>query len=164
MENALTGSDGLTIRSSGIWAEEKLYYLEHYLDIFSVGMHKKWLGKLYYVDLFSGPGRCHIRETGEEIDGSPLIALKFNFAKYFFFEADPACYKALSERIKARAPEKLKNISLIPGDCNEHVKEVRPPSTPSIRPVFGEPTGITQFAFDTMHPVNSELTMHLLLT
>jgi three-Cys-motif partner protein len=93
MENALTGSDGLTIRSSGIWTEEKLYYLEHYLDIFCVGMHKKWPGKLYYVDLFSGPGRCHIRETGEEIDGSPLIALKFNFAKYFFFEADPVATK-----------------------------------------------------------------------
>lgn len=163
MENALTGSDGLTIRSSGLWAEEKLYYLEHYLKIFSVGMHKKWPGKLYYVDLFSGPGMCHIRETGEEIDGSPLIALKFNFSKYFFFEADPACYKALDERIKARAPEKIKNISLIRGDCNEHIKEVRPPSAPSLGIVFVDPTGISQVAFDTIRTLTSEHKMDLII-
>jgi hypothetical protein len=42
----LLGNDGFPVRSSGIWAKEKLYYLEHYLDIFSIGMHKKWPGKL----------------------------------------------------------------------------------------------------------------------
>jgi len=106
----LLGSDGLQVRDSGIWAKEKLHYLEHYLNIFSVGMHKKWPGKLYYIDLFSGPGRCHIRETNEEIDGSPLIALRFNFAKYFFIEMDQDCYKSLEARTKARAPGKAKNI------------------------------------------------------
>jgi len=32
------GSDGLPVRDSGVWAGEKLYYLERYLDIVSVGM------------------------------------------------------------------------------------------------------------------------------
>ena len=62
-EQEQLGSDGLVARDSGVWAKEKLYYLEHYLDIFSVGMNKKWAGKLYYVDLFAGPGKCRIRET-----------------------------------------------------------------------------------------------------
>src|SRR5713226_5274917 len=113
----LSGSDGLTVRDSGVWAKEKLYYLERYLDIFSVGMSKKWPGKLYYVDLFAGPGKCLIRETGEEIDGSPLIALKFNFAKYFFFEANKQNYRALVSRVKTRAPEK--DAKVIPEDCNQ---------------------------------------------
>ncbi len=82
------GSDRLPVRDSGVWAGEKLYYLERYLDIVSVGMKNRWAGKLYYVDLFAGPGKCLIRETRKEIDGSPLIALKFNFAKYFFVESD----------------------------------------------------------------------------
>jgi three-Cys-motif partner protein len=112
----LLGSDGHPVRDSGIWAKEKLYYLERYLDIFSVGMHQRWHGKIYYVDLFAGPGLCLIPETGEEFDGSPLIALKFNFAKYFFFESDPACFKALETRIKVRSPEKLRNVELIQGD------------------------------------------------
>src|SRR5690348_5460979 len=30
---------------------------------------------MYYVDLFAGPGRCRIRGTEKELDGSPLIAL-----------------------------------------------------------------------------------------
>jgi three-Cys-motif partner protein len=77
----LLGSDGLPIRDSGIWAKEKLHYLEDYLNIFFFGMRKKWPGKLYYIDLFSGPGLCRIRETGEELDGSPLIALRFDFEK-----------------------------------------------------------------------------------
>jgi len=47
----LLGSDGLPIRDSGIWAKEKLHYLDHYLNIFSVGMRNKWPGKLYYIDL-----------------------------------------------------------------------------------------------------------------
>src|SRR5438034_4727396 len=54
-----------------------------------------------YTTLFrSGPGKCRIRRTNEEIDGSPLIALKFNFAKYFFVESDKKCCRALAARIK----------------------------------------------------------------
>jgi len=87
MSNTI-GNDGLPVRDSGIWAKEKLYYLEHYLDIFSVGMHKRWNGKLYYVDLFAGPGRCLISGTKEEFDGSLLIALKFNFSIICFSQAN----------------------------------------------------------------------------
>ncbi len=132
-EQRILGSDGLPARDSGAWAKEKLYYLEHYLDIFSVGMGKKWKGKLYYVDLFAGPGRCRIPETQEEFDGSPLIALKFNFAKYVFFESDPSCFKALETRIKNRAPEKLRNVELVPDDCNKKVSKVSPPPSPKSR-------------------------------
>ena len=107
-ESESIGRDGLVARDSGIWVEEKLYYLGRYLKIFSVGMSKKWADKLYYVDLFTGPGRCLIRGTQKEIDGSPLIALLgFNFAKYFFFEADRPCHEALEERVKERAPQKV---------------------------------------------------------
>jgi len=58
-----SGSDGLIARDSGAWAKEKLHYLKCYLDIFSVGMRAKWAGRLYYLDLFAGPGKCRIRDT-----------------------------------------------------------------------------------------------------
>jgi three-Cys-motif partner protein len=141
------GSDGLTIRDSGPWVKEKLYYLEHYLDIFSVGMKRRWVGKLWYVDLFAGPGRCRIRNTEEEVDGSPLIALKFNFAKYFFLESDVKCSRALAVRVKARAPEK--DVKIIPGDCNEKIDEIRPPY-PSLGTAFIDPTGLSPLAFETI--------------
>jgi three-Cys-motif partner protein len=141
------GSDGLVARDSGAWANEKLYYLERYLDIVSVGMKKKWPDRLYYVDLFAGPGKCLIRETNEEIDGSPLIALKFNFAKYFFVESDKKCYRALAARVKARAPEK--NVEIIQGDCNDEIDKIKlPPS--SLGLAFIDPTGVSQLAFGTI--------------
>ncbi|HVN08940.1 MAG TPA: three-Cys-motif partner protein TcmP [Patescibacteria group bacterium] len=157
------GGDGLSVRDSGIWAKEKLYYLEHYLDIFSVGMSKKWPGKLYYVDLFAGPGRCWIRETGEEIDGSPLIALKFNFSKYFFFESDPRCYEALEARVKVRAPEKLEKIRLIPGDCNRQISEVEPPGSSALGTAFIDPTGISQIAFKTIRQLTAHRKIDLIM-
>jgi len=141
------GSDGLITRDSGIWVEEKLYYLERYLDIFSVGMKNKWGGKLYYVDLFAGPGKCRIREKQKEIDGSPLIALKFNFAKYFFFESDKECFTALAARVKARAPEK--DTQVIPGDCNDTIDQLQPPPS-SLGVAFVDPTNIASLPFKTI--------------
>lgn len=148
-EDQIIGTDGLIVRSSGIWAKDKLYYLERYLNIFSVGMGKKWQDKLYYVDLFAGPGRCRIRETKEEIDGSPLTALGFNFAKYFFFEADQSCFGALDARTQARAPDKHQKIKKISGDCNETIENAELPSD-GLGVSFIDPTGISQLSFETI--------------
>src|SRR5271157_14296 len=146
-ESEQLGSDELPVRGSGVWAGEKLYYLERYLDIVSVGMKNRWAGKLYYVDLFAGPGKCLIRETREEIDGSPLIALKFNFAKYFFVESDEKCYRALAARVKVRAPEK--DVDIIPGDCNDVIEKIKLPPA-SLALAFIDPTGVSPLAFDTI--------------
>lgn len=156
----LIGTDDLPVRDSGIWVKEKLYYLEHYLDIFSVGMHKKWKGKLYYVDLFAGPGRCLIRDTREEFDGSPLIALKFNFAKYFFFEVDTACQTALVKRVKARAPEK--DVVIVHGDCNQQISQVKPPPS-SLGLAFIDPTGISPISFDTIRKLTAGRKIDLII-
>ena len=58
---------------------DKKVYVEKYLGIFTKGVSNKWGGKLAYVDLFSGPGKNVIRETGEEVEGSPLLALQCDF-------------------------------------------------------------------------------------
>jgi hypothetical protein len=39
----------------------------------------------------AGPGLCKIRDTGQEMDGSPLIALKHPFTDYTFVENHPIC-------------------------------------------------------------------------
>lgn len=156
------GGDGLLVRDSGIWAKEKLYYLERYLDIFSVGMRERWHGKIYYVDLFAGPGRCLIPETGEEFDGSPLIALKFHFARYFFFESDPSCFKALETRIKNRAPEKLRNIEWVPDDCNKEINRIKT-ATGSLGLAFVDPTGISPIAFETIRKLTANRKIDLII-
>jgi three-Cys-motif partner protein len=159
-EQDLLGSDGLIVRDSGVWVKEKLYYLEHYLDILSVGMKKKWADKIYYVDLFAGPGKCRIRETKEEIDGSPLIALKFDFAKYFFIESDPECYGALAARLRARAPQK--DVQLIPGDCNGKVDQIEVPKS-SLGLAFIDPTGVSPLAFETVRKLTLNRKIDLII-
>ncbi len=153
----------MIVRDSGPWAEEKLYYLDHYLSIFSVGMKKKWPGKLYYIDLFAGPGKCRIRDTNKEIDGSPLIALKYDFEKYFFFEADPECFDALCKRIEKRAPDKLQKTVIIPGDCNQEIDEVNPPSPPNLGVAFIDPTGLSPLSFDTIRKMTRSRKIDLII-
>lgn len=161
-EQEIIGADGLIARSSGIWVKEKLYYLEHYLDIFSVGMKKKWPGKLYYIDLFAGPGRCKIRDSGDETDGSPLIALKYDFAKYYFYEADDKCFKALEARVESRAPHKRENVELIPGDCNEKINEISS-TTGNLGLAFIDPTGLSPFKFETMRQMANNRKIDLII-
>ena len=101
----------------GGWSKDKYFYIGRYIDMFTKSMKGKW--NLYYIDLFSGCGRCRVRETEEEIDGSALLALntKYKFKKYFFIDLDPLALNALKKRIKAI---RLSNMSeLIEGDCNE---------------------------------------------
>lgn len=57
---------------------EKHERLRKYVDI-TCGVRKKWVdgtGGATYIDLFCGAGRAVVRETGEVIDGSPLVAFK----------------------------------------------------------------------------------------
>ena len=69
--------DGFRIAKVGGWAEEKHLRLRKYVDI-SRAARRKW-GKEYgketgYIDLYCGPGRAIIKETGEVIDGSAVVA------------------------------------------------------------------------------------------
>lgn len=95
------GSDGYASMKVGAWAKEKLFYIQRYCDIFNKGMKAHW-GTRVYIDLFAGAGKCIIEETGEEIDGSALIALKSEvpFTHYFFNDAGTQAISALKGRAK----------------------------------------------------------------
>lgn len=116
-------SDELPIMCVGNWATDKYYYFERYLDIFVRAMTKSWGGNINYLDLFCGPGRCLLRETGEEIDGSPLIALKYKFAKYIFVDIEKENIKTLRQRCKSRTY--FDRVEFISGDCNKEIETIR---------------------------------------
>ena len=69
------------------------------MDIFTTSMRQKWF--TVYVDLFAGPGKSKVKDTGEIIKGSPLAALDlaYAFSKYIFVEADSESLNALEKRI-----------------------------------------------------------------
>src|SRR5690348_10965543 len=118
---------------------------------------------MYYVDLFAGPGRCRIRGTEKELDGSPLIALTdFDFAKYYFFESEPTCFHALAVRATARAPNKLEQVRMIPGDCNDTIESAPLPSE-GLGVAFIDPTGISQIPFETIRKLTTHRKIDLML-
>ena len=141
MQEVTSEIDGLVVRPSGIWIRQKYYYLKRYLDIFSKGMKNRWKENLTYIDLFTGPGRCLIEATNKEEDGSPLIALQYDFKKYIFVEESEELIEALKTRCK-NSP-KFSKIEFLEGDCNSVVDKIIPQVDPvGLNLVFIDPTGI----------------------
>jgi len=116
------GSDGKLAIKIGPWAKDKLFYIKNICDIFNVGMKNKWPTRTY-IDLFAGPGICIVEETGEEILGSPLIALrcKLPFTHYFFNDLNADLIESLESRA---AFYKFANVECFSKDCNSVVDDL----------------------------------------
>jgi three-Cys-motif partner protein len=160
-ESPAVASDGLPARPTGPWVHEKKFYLERYLSIFTKGVGPKWNGKLSYIDLFSGPGRSVVRNTGEEVEGSPFVALNCEFARYVFVDM-PAILGTLRRRMNNHP--KAGKASLIEGDCNEVIDAVRNASpSDHLTLAFIDPTGL-QIHFRTIKRLVQDRKVDLLMT
>lgn len=86
------------------------------MGIFNGGMKNLWKNRAF-VDLLAGPGRCILKHSGEEFDGSPVRALKCDppFTTVVLVESDPALFAALEARTAIYAPR----VQLVAGDCND---------------------------------------------
>lgn len=156
-----TASDGFPARETGVWVLQKNTLVEKYLAAFTKSVSRKWDGKLAYVDLFSGPGRSLIRDTSEEVDGSPLLALKCNFAHYIFVDV-PDVLAILRTRLAGHP--KLAQISFIEGDCNSVIEQILielPRNHLTL--AFVDPTGL-QIQFNTIRRLVHERKVDLLMT
>ena len=73
-------------RTWGYWTEQKLSMLAAYLPAFTTASQRS--PRTLYLDLFAGDNRNLSRTTGEEISGSPRVALNTvpAFAKVILFE------------------------------------------------------------------------------
>lgn len=103
----IPGSDGLPVQCVGPWVRGKHYILEKYLKATSAVRSKfTKKGNAVFIDLFSGPGRCIIREEYSEIDGGGIIALQLDkgrFNEYYYVDIENENTKALEKRIGERA-------------------------------------------------------------
>jgi three-Cys-motif partner protein len=158
-KSILSINDGLPVRPSGQWINRKHYYLKRYIDIFTKGMKHKWAHELTYIDLFAGPGRCVVGPSSVEQDGSPFIALRYNFSKYIFVEENKASLAALKQRIEKNYPLKLNKVEFIEGDCNLMIDRVKPMG---LALAFIDPTGL-DFHFDTVRKLVLNRSVDLLM-
>ena len=147
--------DGLILPDVGDWAGKKYRFIETYLEIFSAGMKKKW-GKRVYVDVCSGAGLARLRDRGEIVKASPMLAMsqKAAFDLCVFADADKEKLDALAKRASREFPNR--EIRLVQGDCNENVRAILR-SIPEDRPGSGvltlclvDPYKIRDIAFSTI--------------
>jgi three-Cys-motif partner protein len=138
-------------RPIGEWTRDKLKILEAYLPGYLQATTRTV--ERIYIDGFAGPGSNRL-DTGEIIDGSPLIAVKASahngtrFSRLFFIERDPANIAEL----RAALAEIGSNdrCVVLPGDVNVELPKLLQ-SLPPLSPIFVflDPAGIDP-AWDTV--------------
>ena len=158
----ILGEDHLPLRCVGFWAKEKLYYLERYMEVFNASMKDKW-SKRAYIELFAGPGVGIVRDSGQIIKGSPLLAIEqaVPFGHYVFVDINTDALSALQKRAKRLRPEA--DIEFIPRDCNSTVDEIRTSIDSSyLILTFIDPTSM-QAKFSTIKSLTESLRMDLII-
>jgi three-Cys-motif partner protein len=100
----------------GYWTEIKLLILKEYADAYAkVLKNQPHIKHIAYIDAFAGAG-AHISKTsGEQIAGSPALALSVQppFSHYHFIEMDEK--RANRLRQQYRRPD----VTVHHGDCNQ---------------------------------------------
>ena len=96
--------DQLPVRCVGEWGIEKIYLLNQYFGIFSIGMKNVWKGEINYIEICGGPGRCINRKNGNEFDGTALSIVRHkafqHIKKAIFFDFNGLVVDTLNERFK----------------------------------------------------------------
>ena len=129
-------SDGLPIRCVGEWAQQKIYLLTQYFGIFAQGMSNRWKGKINYIEICCGPGRCVNRQGRSEFDGTALSVIKRpefkHINKALFFDINETVVTILNQRLSAL---KAANAIAYSGDyknpetiCSVLRSEIKPDS------------------------------------
>jgi len=112
--NAYSVIDHLPVRCVGEWAVQKIFHLIQYFGIFSTGMKDKWDGRINYIEICSGTGRCINRTTGTEFNGTAICILEHESFKYLnhaiFIDYNKTVVNTLNNRIQDRNITKAKAI------------------------------------------------------
>jgi three-Cys-motif partner protein len=105
----IDGDDGLPAEEVGAWTKGKHNRLRRYLDI-SRATRRKFLNgqarSATFIDLFCGPGRARVKESGEWIDGSAVAAWKISleggapFSDIYVADLDDERRGATVERLR----------------------------------------------------------------
>lgn len=158
-EESIAKSDNLPVRPSGPWIGTKHKLLAYYANLFATGMKNKWASRVY-LELFSGPGKCLIRDTGKEDLGSPLKIIGHEFTKFIFTEMSAPAAEALATRIEPF--ENSNRTEIWCGDCAEAIEHIRIPDR-SLTFAFIDPTGIGHAPFSLIETLHRKTRCDLLI-
>lgn len=161
-EEIVIADDGLPMDKVGPWAKEKHERLRKYIDI-SRGARRMFLngrpekgirpGGATYIDLFCGYGRSKIRDTNDEVDGSPLVAFKSassthtEFSEIHLGDADQSRVDAATTRLKAAGGTSITYV----GEAAEVARKVASSLNPhGLHFVFLDPYNLLSLSFSVI--------------
>jgi len=126
MAQYVEDQDGLPSELVGPWAKDKLRTLANYVQISSAARRKYLRSDATYIDLFCGSGRSVIRDTGERIEGSPLVAYnkaqaaRVPFTGLYISDADERRSHAAYDRLHALGAPVMR----VAGDAEEAARRI----------------------------------------
>lgn len=157
-------ADGLPASEVGAWTAEKHERLRKYVDA-SHGARRVFASRSY-VDLYCGPGRSWIRETGVFIDGSPLVAFDSagkhgdQFTEIVIADAGADYIKAAESRLRARGA----NVRPFCGEAHVVVDQVIAALNPyGLHFAFLDPYNLGDLPFSVIQKLASVKRMDLLI-
>ncbi len=165
--------DGLPVCEVGEWALEKHARLRKYIDIyrdvrkkFSPNGARGYRGGTTYIDLFCGPGRAKVRETGLLIDGSPLVAVKsavagkYPFSEIHLADLNPAYTEAAVKRVSALGNNVHGYAGPAEQTCEQIVSKLNPHG---LHFAFLDPYNLENLSFGTIRKLSTLKHIDLLL-
>jgi three-Cys-motif partner protein len=157
-------TDGLPASEVGAWTEEKHERLRKYID--SAHGARRRFGSRSYIDLYCGPGRSWIRETGAFIDGSPLVAFESaakhgdQFTELYIADARHGYLAAAEKRLASRGAA----VRAFPGEAHIVVDEVIAALDPhGLHFAFLDPYNLGALPFSVIQKLASFKRMDLLV-
>jgi three-Cys-motif partner protein len=141
-------ADGLVVDEDMLFARRvclhsatKAIAAREYADIVGTAMGKRW--KLWWIELFAGPGKLYVKETGDFVQGSPLEALGIRrpFDGYVFSDLAKPCVESLRRRIGMQP-----NVHVLEGDANstdllDQIASIVPRKN-TLVVLYGDPEGL----------------------
>ena len=110
-------------RDVGLWTVQKLLFLKEYLDAYVQATKSIRRSDVAFIDLFAGPGYDRNTDTGELLEGSPILAMNLyeRFRRFVFVDIDPNFTRQLRELAFERRVDRITHV--FTGDCNCLVNE-----------------------------------------
>ena len=159
-------SDNLPALEVADHVKEKEFAIGRIITIFNNGMQRKW-DRRYYIDLFAGPGKCVIKNSDEEVDGSPILAVKskVKFTDYFFSDGNSECLRALKGRIGNSGSSELGSVNYYLGNADSIVDKLisnLPEPKASLGLAVFDPWG-WDFTFETLITLTANRRLDLVI-
>lgn len=157
--------DGMRRAIVGDWAPEKHVRLRKYVDI-TRAVRRKFEGNATYIDLYCGPGRARLRQTGEIVQGSALVAAlearrQIPYREVIIGDLDGTNVDVCEKRLQEA---KVDNVRPYVGTAADVAAQILPTLNPTgLKLAFLDPFNIESLPFSVIETLSKAKRMDMLI-